>query len=119
MKTQLKFKWGATELTICGFDGDKEMEFSIENDDTKTIYLSPNNVNEIISHLSERMDSIHEPVSILNELHTRKILRCLENLVDSIPKESNDADWWPDELKSAVQEAETLIIALNEKEQQQ
>jgi len=114
MKTEIRFKWGVTEFTIGVFGEDKEMEFSIENDrDSKYIFLSPNKVNEIVSHLIEQLQIINEPVSIINTSATPKLLKCLENILDSIPKESNDQDWWPDELKASVHEADALINELN------
>jgi hypothetical protein len=33
----------------------------------------------------------------------------LEDLLEAIPKQTNDADWWPDELTKAVSEAKSVL----------
>lgn len=44
---------------------------------------------------------------------SNKLREALENLLEVIPKQDNDHDWWPDELSYAVDAAKA---ALSEKE---
>lgn len=38
-----------------------------------------------------------------------KLLEALEDLVEAIPGQTNDRDWWPDELTKAVAQAKSLL----------
>ena len=69
MKTSLTLSIGFKELRSEGFDSDKEIGITIEDmsrDSTKTINLSPNQVNSLINHLSAQLMSIGEPVELLD-----------------------------------------------------
>jgi hypothetical protein len=50
-------------IDVSAFDSDKELYLEC---DKKFIYLSPNQVNELINHLVEQLQSIGEPVEALN-----------------------------------------------------
>ena len=58
------------ELLFNEFDSDKEMEVSIEDEyrDTLCVWLSPNQINEVITHLAKQLQSIGEPIDLLTEL---------------------------------------------------
>lgn len=40
---------------------------------------------------------------------TPKLLESLQTLIDAIPNQTNDQDWWPDELTMAVNDAKSII----------
>ena len=39
------------------------------------------------------------------------LTEALEDLLEAIPKQTNDCDWWPDELTKAVKQAKAVIEA--------
>ena len=62
----IKFKQGVKELEVSSFDNDKEIAILITYLKSKIpFFLSPNEVNELITHLTESMQYIKEPVDIL------------------------------------------------------
>lgn len=68
MQTCLTFAIGVQDLKVESFDSDKELELTIVNNSRnseRTIYLSPNQVNSLISHLADQLKSIGEPVELL------------------------------------------------------
>lgn len=38
-----------------------------------------------------------------------KLKDALQNLIDAVPKQTDDADWWDDDLTDAVREAKELL----------
>lgn len=50
------------------------------------------------------LDESTPPASRQEELET-----ALSNLVDSIPSQKEDQDWWPDELTKAMEEARKIL----------
>lgn len=44
-----------------------------------------------------------------------KLIEALGNVIDTIPEQTNDADWWPDELTRSVTKAEKLLESLEVK----
>ena len=53
-----------SELEVFIFDSDTELEMTINSENT--IYLSPNQVNDLIIHLADCLKSINEPIDLLN-----------------------------------------------------
>ena len=45
----------------------------------------------------------------LRDEEVRRLREALEGLLDAIPKETLDADWWDDSLKNAVNVARTSL----------
>lgn len=65
----LTISLGKQDLHVEFFDIDKELPISIEDksaDETKTVWLSPNQVNYLISHLADKLKLIREPVDLLS-----------------------------------------------------
>lgn len=57
---------GAKNLHIGYFDNDKGIEISMVTSDYEySTWISPNQVNELITHLADQLKSINEPVDIL------------------------------------------------------
>ncbi len=62
------FKRKETEFEIGSFDNDKEVEFCMSTDEERSatsIWLTPNQVNELINHLAQCMMAINEPIDLL------------------------------------------------------
>lgn len=57
------------------------------------------------------LDAMH----LLNDYHERErvLVEALGKLVDSIPGQTNDADWWPDELTYAEENAQQTLARIN------
>lgn len=54
------------------FDSDKELNIWIDQEigssyRSMSVYLSPNQINNIISHLAEQLKKIDEPISLLTK----------------------------------------------------
>jgi hypothetical protein len=57
-------------LGVTSFDQDKEIEFCMSGydyDNVYSVYLSSNQINELISHLAQCLKDINEPIEILNK----------------------------------------------------
>ena len=37
------------------------------------------------------------------------LVEALEDILEALPKETSDADWWPDELKAAVRQGNEAL----------
>jgi transcriptional/translational regulatory protein YebC/TACO1 len=59
----IKFKQGAEELQVGFFDNNNEIEIYKNGE---YFFLSPNQTNELITHLTQCMHHIKEPVDILS-----------------------------------------------------
>lgn len=46
----------------------------------------------------------------------QEFIDALENLLEAIPRQTSDADWWPDELTKAVFEAKRVIEVFDPEE---
>ena len=65
MSAEKEFKEinGGAKLKVGSFDQDKEIEFSISEygyDYNYSVYLSPNQINELVSHLLQCLKDIKE-----------------------------------------------------------
>lgn len=66
MENSITFKWRYKQISFMSFDADKELEIVVENDELDiNLYISPNEVNYIISYLANQLKSINEPVDLL------------------------------------------------------
>jgi hypothetical protein len=69
MSETLNFKKKENEFEVSSFDSDKEIEFSIlrYNHMVGSMFLNPNEINELITHLTKCLRSINEPIEVLGE----------------------------------------------------
>lgn len=79
------------------------------------------NINDVIKHNNQYVATIHVTGPDSEWKSNAKLiaaapnlLEALSNLLDSIPKQDNDHDWWPDELTHAVEAAEKAITKATE-----
>ena len=66
----LTIKNNIVEIHFEYFDVDKELEIWIENTSTDrslNAYLSPNQINDLIIHLADKLKEIGEPVLLLQK----------------------------------------------------
>lgn len=78
---------------------------AILNEDADNLSLGSVRTLQMIKHEFERMQK-ELAASQSNEDSPREII---ENLLDAIPKQTPDADWWDDSLTQAVAEAKKWL----------
>jgi hypothetical protein len=64
---------------------------------------------EIAAVVEQKADADCSRSETAQRIIAAAALEALEDLLDAIPKQTNDADWWPDELSVAVKNARAVI----------
>jgi spore maturation protein CgeB len=68
MKKELKFKNGHKEIIFYPIDGFGETQvFTLDSNDVCVNFLNPDQINQLITHLSTQLQSIGVQVDILKE----------------------------------------------------
>jgi hypothetical protein len=63
--TMISFRRGGRTFFFNKFDHDKELEIEFDGDEENASYwLSPNEVNDLVTHLVNQLKSIGEPVDV-------------------------------------------------------
>jgi hypothetical protein len=70
MDTTLTIEIGDVGIHFDVFDNDKELQILVDSEyGTKStyIYLTPNQINEVITHLAKQLQEVGEPIDFLQK----------------------------------------------------
>ena len=70
MDTTLTIETGSVQIHFNVFDNDRELQILVDSEyGTKYIYvyLTPNQINEVVNHLAKQLQEIGEPVELLQK----------------------------------------------------